>query len=164
MQTIMTHIVSATPSVMRRPRSSVPVGEDVLQEEPEPCGWFLFGEDLAHRGEDIIGGVQVEHLRELPDVFRVTGPGCQRFHGQEMLGRGGEDTKTRVVEYPGGRRVPARRDIGTGLLVQPPAGQAEFGCHRQCLLKNDAVRLEEGIDVTSGPARVVCEGHRGTPE
>jgi len=26
------------------------------------------------------------------------------------------------------------------------------------------VRLEEGIDVPGGPARVVCEGHRGAAE
>jgi hypothetical protein len=30
--------------------------------------------------------VQVEHLRKLPDVFRVTRPGRERFHSQEMLG------------------------------------------------------------------------------
>ena len=63
-----------------------------------------------------------------------------------------------------GGRVPARRDIGTGLLVQPPTRQVELGSHRQCFLENDAVRLEEGIDVTSGPARVVCKGHCSTAE
>lgn len=59
-----------------------------------------------------------------------------------------------MVEYPGGCRVPARRDIGTGLLVQPPAGQIELGSHRQCFLKDDAVRLEEGIGET--PPRCPC--------
>ena len=69
-----------------------------------------------------------------------------------------------MVEYPGGRRIPARGDIRTGLLVQPPARQAEFGSNCQCLLKNDAVRLEEGIDVASGPPRVVRKGHRCATE
>jgi hypothetical protein len=81
-----------------------------------------------------------------------------------MFGRGGEDAKAGVVEHPGGRRVPVRCDIGTGLLVQPPAGQAELGCYGQCFLKDDAMRLEEGIDVPGSPARVVRKGHRGATE
>ncbi len=80
-----------------------------------------------YQGEDVIDGVQAEHLHELPDVSGVAGPGRERLHGQQMLGRGGEDAKARMVEHPESRRVPAWRDIGTGLFVQPPAGQAEFG-------------------------------------
>jgi hypothetical protein len=37
-------------------------------------------------------------------------------------------TKAGMVEYPGGRRVPARRDIGTGLFVQPPATPKPYAC------------------------------------
>ena len=83
---------------------------------------------------------------------------------EEMFGRGGEDAKAGMVEHPGGRRVSVRCDIGTGLLVQPPAGPAEFGGYGQCFLKDDAVRFEEGIDVPGSPARVVCEGHRSAAE
>src|SRR5690348_15995394 len=107
--------------------SSVLIGEDVLQEEPEPRWGFLFRQDLAHQGEDLIDSVQAEHLRELPDIFCVARPGCERLHGQEMLREGGEDTKAWVIEYPGCRRVPVRCDIGAGLFVQPPTGQAELG-------------------------------------
>ncbi len=88
----------------------------------------------------------------MPDVFRVPRSGCERLHGQQMFGRGGEDAKARVVEHPGGRRVSVRCDIGTGLLVQPPAGQAELGGYGQCFLKDDAVRFEEGINVPGSPA------------
>ncbi len=69
-----------------------------------------------------------------------------------------------MVEYPGGGRVPAGCDIGAGLLVQPPIWQAEFGGHRVGFLKDNAVGLEEGVDVTGGPARVVGKSHRGATE
>jgi len=108
--------------------------------------------------------MQAEHLRELPDIFRVARPGSERLHSQEMLGRGGEDAEARMVKYPGGRRIPARSDIGRGLLIQPPPGQAQLCGHGQCFLKDDAMRLEQGIDVTGGPARVVRKGHRSTAE
>jgi hypothetical protein len=81
-----------------------------------------------------------------------------------VLGRGGKDPQTRVVEYPRGSRVAARRDIGAGLLVQPPAGQTELGGDRLRLLKDDAVRFEEGIDVAGGSARVIRESHGGASE
>ena len=73
------------------------------------AGGFLLREDLVHRGEDVIDTTQPEHLHELPDVFRVAGPGCKRLNGQQMLGRGGEDAQARVVEHPGSRR--GRRQV-----------------------------------------------------
>lgn len=41
--------------------------------------------NLADRGEDIVHRVQVEHLDELSDVFRVAGPGGERFHREQVL-------------------------------------------------------------------------------
>jgi hypothetical protein len=81
-----------------------------------------------------------------------------------VFGGGSEDAQPWVVEHPGGGRVPAGRDIGARLLVQPPPGQAELGGHRQCFLVHDAMRLEQGIDVPRSPARIVGEGHRGAAE
>ena len=56
------------------------------------------------------------------------------------------------------------RDVGTGLLVQPPRGQPEFGAYSVRFLEHDAVRLEHRIDIPGGPARVISQCHRGTAE
>ena len=53
--------------------------------------------------EDVINSAQAKRLSELPDIFHILRPGSERLHGKEMLGRGGEDAKARMVEYPGGR-------------------------------------------------------------
>jgi hypothetical protein len=44
------------------------------------------------------------------------------------------------------------------LLIQPPWRQAQVICDRQRLLAHDAMGLEHGIDITGGPASVVCQG------
>ena len=69
---------------VRRSRS-VTLTENVLKEEPEP-GWrLLFREDFAYQREDIGNGVQVQHLRELPDVLCVAGPRGERLHREEIF-------------------------------------------------------------------------------
>jgi hypothetical protein len=54
------------------------IRENVLQEKPDSRWWSLFGEDFGDRGEDVTDSVQAEHLRELPDVFRIARPSCER--------------------------------------------------------------------------------------
>jgi hypothetical protein len=83
---------------------------------------------------------------ELSDVFRVAGPRGECLHREEMFWRSGEDTKARVVENPRCRRIPARRDIRTGLLIQPPAGQAQLGAYCPRFFKHNAIRLEQCIN------------------
>lgn len=67
-----------------------------------------------------------------------------------------------MVEHPRCRRIPAGRDIGAGLLVQPPSGKTEFGGYRQRFVVDYAVWLEQRVNVPGGPPRVVGEGHRST--
>ena len=50
------------------------------------------------------------------------------------------------------------------LLVQPPVGQAQFSGYCPGFFKHDAVRLEQGINITGGTARVIGQGHRGATE
>jgi hypothetical protein len=68
-------------------RSLVVTGEDVFQEEPESCWRFLFGEDLAHRCEDVIDSMQTEYLQELPDVFRLKMASTSRVALRESYAR-----------------------------------------------------------------------------
>lgn len=69
-----------------------------------------------------------------------------------------------MIEHPRCRRIPARRDVGTGLLIQPPPGQAELSRHGQRLFMHDAVRFEQRVHVTGSPPGVEGEGHGSTPE
>jgi hypothetical protein len=85
----------------------------------------------------------------LPDVFGVARPRSERLHSQEMLRRGGEDASPdgRIRGRPPSPRLALHRKW---LLVEPPTGQAQLSGHHQCFLEDDAMRLEEGIDVTGG--------------
>ncbi len=68
-----------------RTSHSVALTENVLKEQPE-TGWrLLFREDIAYQCEDIGNGVQVKHLRELPDVLCVARPRGERLHREEMF-------------------------------------------------------------------------------
>jgi hypothetical protein len=113
---------------------------------------------------NLVGAVQVEDAHELADVLRVAGTGGERLHCEQVLGRGGEHAKTGMVEHPGGRRVSTWRHVGAGLLVQPPPGQPQLSRHSQCFIVHDAMRLEQRINVASGPTRIVREGHRSPAE
>lgn len=69
-----------------------------------------------------------------------------------------------MVEHAGCRRVSARRGVGTGLLIEPPARQAQFVCHDLGFFKDDAVRLEQGINVAGSATRVIGQGIAAPPK
>lgn len=69
-----------------------------------------------------------------------------------------------MVEHPGCRRIPTRGDVGTGLLVQPPPGQAKLGRYRQCLVMHDTVRFEQGVHVAGSPPGIVRKSHGSAAE
>jgi hypothetical protein len=62
-----------------------------------------------------------------------------------------EDVRSVLVAAPGG--------VGTRLLIEPPAGQAQF--IRDCpgFFEDYAVWLEDRVDIPGGTAGVVGEGH-----
>jgi hypothetical protein len=103
-------------------------------------------------------------LYPVPSYLMSCAPRGECLHREEMLWRSGENTKARVVEHPRWRRIPARRDIRTGLLIQPPAGQAQFGAYCPRFFMHNAMRLEQRINIPRGTARVVSQGHRSTAE
>jgi hypothetical protein len=100
----------------------------------------------------------------LPDVLRIAGPGGERFHRQQVLRRRSEHAKPWMVEHPGRRRIPARGDIGAGLLVQPPPGQAKLGRYSQCLIVHNTMRFEQSIHVAGSPPGIVRKGHGSAAE
>lgn len=69
-----------------------------------------------------------------------------------------------MIEHPGCRRVPARGDVGAGLLVQPPPRKPKLGRYGQGLFVHDAVRLEQRVHVTGSAPGIVGKGHGRTAE
>ena len=69
-----------------------------------------------------------------------------------------------MVEHPGCGWVSAWSDVGAGLLVQPPPGQAKLGRHGQRLVMHDAVRFEQCVHVTGSPPRIVGKSHSSPAE
>ena len=59
---------------------------------------------------------------------------------------------------------PRPGDVGAGLLVQPPPGQAKLGRYGQCLFVDNAVRFEQRVHVTGSPPGIVGKGHGGAAE
>jgi hypothetical protein len=81
-----------------------------------------------------------------------------------MLRRGGEHPEAGMVKHPGCRRIAAWRDVGAGLLIQPPAGQAKLSRYGQCLVMDDAVRFKQCIHVAGSPPGVEGESHGSAAE
>jgi len=100
--------------VTGRLRSFLLFGEDVLQEEPEPCRRFLFGEDLAHRGEDVIDSVQAEHLVR---VFELDHPATQAARQRALRRSGRSLARVSFVPVVSGADDPGRALAAAGFTA-----------------------------------------------
>src|SRR5580692_3234746 len=64
-----------------------------------------------------------------------------------------------MVEHAAFARVFLPRDVDARLLVKPPRGEPEFLRDAPGLLQDDAMRNEQGVDVTGHAGGVIGERH-----
>ena len=69
-----------------------------------------------------------------------------------------------MIEDTWGCCVPTGGDVDACLFVEPPLWEPQLGGHDLGLFEDDAMRLEDGVDVSSGASGVIRQGHRGAPE
>lgn len=119
----------------------------VLQDQARSVRYRFLREDLGADRQNLLDGGQAEMLDQELDVVGIPSPGREDLHRQHVLRRRSRDPQPRVIENTGSGRVARRRNVGTRLLVEPPARQTQLGRHRPGLVQHDAVRLEDGINV-----------------
>jgi len=81
------------------------------------------------------------------NVFSIPTSAGEHFHGEQMLCRRRSDAEPWVVKDALCRGVAAPSDVSAGLFIEPPARQAKLVRDGLCLLDDDAMRPEEGIDI-----------------
>jgi hypothetical protein len=135
------------------------------QRSAWPACWFrrAWQEAFAYRHCGVHRG-HADNLRERAEVVFVAAAGGERLHGEDVFRRRCHDANAGVVEHLAPAVIPLRGDVCAGLFVQPPRWQTHRLGDVTCLVEDDAVWHEGGVDVAGHPVGVIGERHRRTAD